>query len=84
MTTRESLKSQVVEGTNAAAVAEHDKKLRTAKKLDGIAQKIIVTTVSDQLLLHIINCQSAREMWQKLYEIFENKSETAKHILQQP
>lgn len=30
-----------------------------------------------------MNCQSSREMWNKLHEVFENKNETAKHILQQ-
>lgn len=39
--------------------------------------------VSEQPLLHIMNCKFAKEMWDKLHEIYENKSETTKHILQQ-
>ena len=34
-------------------------------------------------MLHIMNCDSARGMWLKLHEVYENQSETTKHMLQQ-
>ncbi|XP_046435982.1 uncharacterized protein LOC124187836 [Neodiprion fabricii] len=83
VTTGESVKPELEANANAGVIAEHSRILRAWNKLDAIAQKIIVTTVSDQPLLHIINGEPARKMWQKLHDIFENKSETAEHILQQ-
>lgn len=68
---------------DADAVAEHEMKLKLWKKLDAAAQKIIVTTVAEQTLVYIISCVSFREMWQEINSIFENRSETAKHVLQQ-
>lgn len=53
------------------------------KKLDAIAQKVIVTTVGPQPTMHIINCESAAEMWQKLSSIYEQKSEASIYTLQQ-
>ncbi|XP_046629992.1 uncharacterized protein LOC124310225 [Neodiprion virginianus] len=83
VTTGESVKPELEANANAGVISEHSRLLRAWRKLYAIAQKIIVTTVSDQPLLHIINGESARKMWQKLHDIFENKSETAEHILQQ-
>lgn len=68
---------------DAEATATYEKKLEKWNKLDSSAQKIIVQTVSRQCMLHIINCQTAKEMWDKLHSIYENKSETSKHCLQQ-
>ncbi|KMQ86070.1 copia protein [Lasius niger] len=71
-------------GTGSAELlAEYRKNLKTWNILDSKAQKIIATMVSEQPLLHIMNCQSSKEMWDKLHEVFESKNETAKHILQQ-
>lgn len=50
---------------------------------DSRAQKIIVTTMANQPLLHIINCTTAREMWLKLETIYEAKSKESIHMLQQ-
>lgn len=68
---------------SAELLAEYRKNLKAWNILDSKAQKIIATTVSEQPLLHIMNCQSSKEMWDKLHEVFESKNETAKHILQQ-
>lgn len=81
--TGEHMKPVLAQNADAPARTEYEKKAKVWKKLDNIAQKIIVTTVAEQPLLHILNCQSSKEMWDKLNEIFENKSETSKHILQQ-
>lgn len=39
--------------------------------------------VTERPMLHILNCQNLHEMWQKLVEVYEGKTETSKHILQQ-
>ena len=53
------------------------------KKLDARAQKIIVTTVTDQALLHLVNCATSKEMWIKLNTIYERDSEQQKCALMQ-
>lgn len=78
-----SLKPTTDAAADAAAQAAYTKELVSWKKLDAIAQKVIVTTVGPQPTLHIINCTSAAEMWQKLSSIYEQKSEASVHILQQ-
>lgn len=52
-------------------------------RLDAKAQKIIVTTIGQQPMLHIINCNTSHEMWLKLVSIYEQKSKTSIHLLQQ-
>lgn len=59
------------------------KRLKEWRKLDSIGQKIIATTVEDEVSLHIINCETTKDMWNKLVSIFERKSEANLHILQQ-
>ncbi|KAH0820318.1 hypothetical protein GEV33_002473 [Tenebrio molitor] len=53
------------------------------KKNDSIAQRIIATTVEEKPLLHILNCKSAKDMWDKLIQVYEQKSETSIHMLMQ-
>lgn len=52
-------------------------------KADCKAQKVIVTTVGQQPLMHLITCETAREMWTKLESVYEQKSCTNIHLLQQ-
>lgn len=52
-------------------------------KVDANAQKIIATSVEDTQLIHIINCATGKAMWDNLHHVYEQKSETAIHILQQ-
>ena len=68
---------------NAALTAQYAKNLEEWTKNDGIAQRIIATTVEKTPMLHIINLESAKEMWDKLHEVFENKTEVSIHMLQQ-
>lgn len=72
-----------VPSTDATAVQEHQKSMTDWIKADSIGQKVIGTSVGPQALLHIINCESAAEMWTKLKSIYEQKSETSIHMLQQ-
>lgn len=57
--------------------------LREWKKKDNKAQKYIATTVGSQPLIHIMNYNTAKEMWDKLHSVYEQKSETSVHLLQQ-
>ena len=67
----------------AAVTAEYQKGLKEWTKSDAIAQKYIVTSVEKVPMLHILNCLSAKAMWDKHHEIYENKSGTSVHMLQQ-
>ena len=87
----------IVEGTTAKPVAptnaqkqadrtlegKYQKELAEWIKNDGVAQKYIVTSIKDSPMLHIINCSSSNEMWEKLHKVYENKSDTSIHMLQQ-
>lgn len=57
--------------------------LKLWKKSDHKAQKVIVTAVEHQAMLHIMNCTTAREMWEKLECIYEQKSKASIHMIQQ-
>lgn len=52
-------------------------------KADCKAQKFIVSTVGQQPLQHIMNCETARQMWLKLEAVYEQKTQTNIHLLQQ-
>lgn len=52
-------------------------------KDDYKAQKIMVQSIGKQPTLHIMNCGTAREMWTKLESVYEQKSKTSIHMLQQ-
>lgn len=58
-------------------------KLALWKKKDAKGQKLIGTSVGQTVMIHIINCKSAKEMWDKLHSVFEQKSQTGIHLLQQ-
>ncbi|KAL7289534.1 hypothetical protein TKK_0016509 [Trichogramma kaykai] len=71
---------------NDAAAADktkytNDFKLYTKK--DGIAQKLIVTSIEKQPMMLILNCESSKEMWDKLHAVYESKTDTSVHVLQQ-
>lgn len=57
--------------------------ISTFKKGDIKAQRAIMTTIDKEPLLHIVNCKTAAEMWTKLQSVYEKKSETSVHYLQQ-
>lgn len=52
-------------------------------KKDANAQEIIAVRMEEKPLTHIISCQTACEMWDKLMSIFEQKSQVSIHLLQQ-
>lgn len=69
-----------------AVTEETTEALHTAewKKKDAQAQKIIVTTIDQGPLIHIINCDTAYDMWSKLQNIYQRDSEQQKcNLLQE-
>lgn len=61
---------------------EYEKQLNEYEKLDGIAQRIIITTISKKIMVHLINFDNGKSMWEKLTEIFEKKNDASLHIPQ--
>ncbi|KAM0730296.1 Retrovirus-related Pol polyprotein from transposon TNT 1-94 [Formica fusca] len=55
-------------------VAENER-TQQWKKRDAVAQKLIVTTLDKKPLLHVLDCNTAREMWIKICNIYERDSE---------
>uniref|UniRef100_T1GDW3 Copia protein n=1 Tax=Megaselia scalaris TaxID=36166 RepID=T1GDW3_MEGSC len=47
----------------------------TWDKLDCNAQKIIVTSLGDENVLYVINCEISTSMWSNLQSVFEHKSD---------
>lgn len=62
---------------------KYETELAEFNKKDVNAQRVIVTTVGEQPLLHIVNCTHASEMWSKLQTVFEQKSKSGIHFLYQ-
>lgn len=84
---------KVVDGTEKCPVLKtgasekekeaHDIAFGSWEKKDVKAQSVILTSIDVQPSLHIVSCKSANEMWLKLHNVFEQKSETGIHFLQQ-
>lgn len=53
------------------------------EKKDAKAQSWLVTRMSESVMMHIITCTTSAEMWRKLASVYEQKSETSIHIIQQ-
>lgn len=66
----------IVRGKYARPESKVDEMAEWDKK-DGAAQKYILTTVDKRLITHIMNCETAEVMMNKLQEIFE-KGDTKK------
>lgn len=61
----------------------YEKELAVWRKNDSKAQKIIVRTLAPQPMMHVINCESAYDMWGKLQAVYEQKSAVSIHFLQE-
>ena len=46
-------------------------------------QHIIVTRLTDNVTVHVLNCISAREIWKKLHTVYEQKGDTSVNMVQQ-
>lgn len=53
------------------------------ERKDSKAQEQLVCRLENKPLTHILSCNSAEEMWNKLTTIYENKSQVSVHLLQQ-
>src|SRR5580765_2013721 len=53
------------------------------RMMDAKAQRFIVTSVDEQSLDYIMNCDTAKGMWEKLLSIYEQKSDTSITLVQQ-
>lgn len=63
-------------------VAQIDKLTNAWKKKHANAQKIVLS-VDKKPLMHIINCNTAREMWTKLSNVYQRDNEQQKYVLMQ-
>lgn len=50
---------------------------------DAKAQTLLVTRMSEEVMVHLISSTTSAEMWRKLLSVYEQKSETSIHIIQQ-
>lgn len=69
----------VVEGTEIQTTANGE----DWSKRDAKAQSLLVTRLSESAMLHILTCETAAQMWSKLLSVYEQKSSTSVHLLQQ-
>lgn len=75
-----SKKPDAVQGTSAT---DFETKLKAWEKLDSKAQRIIVTSLGEDPLVHVMNCDTARDMWVKLEQVYEQNSQLSVHLLLQ-
>lgn len=71
----------IVDGTKVKPEDEVQRNRWEAQ--DAKAQTLLVTRMSEEVMLHIISCETSASMWQKLLSVYEQKSETSIHIIQQ-
>lgn len=69
--------------TEAQARARYSGLLADWCRADGKAQKIIVSALGQQPMQLIMRFETAAEMWRKLVDVYEQKSETQVYVLQQ-
>lgn len=66
-----------------ATVDDHAQKLAEWKKNDAKAQKLMVNSCGSKVLIHLCNCSTAKEMWDKLHSVYEHSSAAGKQLLQE-
>lgn len=67
----------------AAIIAARNLKISEWNKKDARAQKVIVTALGSKTIVHVLNCETAHAMWQKLHSIFQQNNESGKQHLQE-
>ncbi|KAK9679642.1 hypothetical protein QE152_g39830 [Popillia japonica] len=76
--------ADVVDGSSSLEKLTKAEEKDVWLKKDAKAQKIIVTTIEKKLMMHIINCERAKDMFDKIKNIFEKSShEQVCNLLQQ-
>ncbi|KAG6463393.1 hypothetical protein O3G_MSEX013850 [Manduca sexta] len=71
----------IVEGRTVKPEDATDR--NTWKSMDAKAQTLLVIRISEDVMLHLVTCTTSSEMWKKILSIYEQKSETSIHIIQQ-
>lgn len=72
---------EVVQGTKVKP--ELATEIPKWEKQDAKAQTWLVTRMSENAMMHIITCTTSTQMWKKLTSVYEQKSNTSVHIVQQ-
>lgn len=62
-------------------VSNYEARLTNFMKKEKKARQILATTVHSSLVKHIMYCRSSKEMWDKLHEVFQQKSQMSRHML---
>lgn len=71
----------IVNGTKIKP--ENDANRTRWETLAAKAQTLLVTRMSEEVMIHILSCETSAEMWGKFLRVYEKKSETSIHIVQQ-
>lgn len=74
---------QAVQTANATARTTYETALAAYTKKEMKAQKIIGMSLTREPMMHIMNSENAKLMWDKLHSIYEQKSQCSIHFLQQ-
>lgn len=67
----------------AGEIATANQKISEWNKKDARAQKIIVTALGSKIIVHVLNCDTAHAMWQKLHSVFQQNNDIGKQHLQE-
>ena len=73
----------IVSGKEKLLETFDDKKKKEWERKDAKAQKYIVSTIEKTPLMHIVNCTTSKQMFDKLCTIYERDSEQQKYSLLQ-
>lgn len=73
----------IVRGITKEPVGGEANAVADWKKLDAKARRIISTSVGNQPIMHILNCEKSSEMWSVLENIYQPKSTSSILLLQQ-
>lgn len=71
----------IVDGSVVKPEEDADKEIW--EKKDAKAQSVIVTRLSQKVMLQVMNCETSKDIWDKLHTIYEQTSEMSLHLLQQ-
>ncbi|XP_029341276.1 uncharacterized protein LOC115033221 [Acyrthosiphon pisum] len=75
--------AKIGNATEDEARKRHSVDFSIWKRADNKAQKCIVTSLDEQPLQYIMNCDTANGMWNKLLSVYEQMSDTSITIVQQ-
>lgn len=59
------------------------KEINDWERKDAKAQELIVSRMDQEPITHILSCDTANEMWEKLKSVYEKESVVSVHLLQQ-